>query len=880
MKSIPVSAQIDHPFVSFDKQDTQQSIGIRFHSQVQQHGERSAIESENGSFTYAELDRLSNRVARALLHLLATGGSGSPVLLLFDHNPSMIIAMLGALKAGAPYVPIDPSYPVERINQISENSGAHSVLTEELYVDSIEQIFEHAMTVINLNVLPSEIPGSPPDVRVEPDQIAYILYTSGSTGVPKGVIQSHRNVLCNIRHYTNDIHISQTDRLSLLTSFSFAASVSDLFGGLLNGATVCLYDLHRHGMKSLPGWIRQNRITIYYSVPSVFRLWASSTESTARFPHLRVTKLGGDRVTHSDVKLYRDRFADTCVLQITLGATEINLVSRYLIDKRTPVPAEAVPVGYPPEDVELDLVNQHGDSVLTGETGELVIRSPHLALGYWNQPAPTNARLFADPDDATRRVYWTGDLGRFLPDRCLVHLGRSDTRIKIRGQSVEMAEVELALTAIEDVQEAVVVNQPDSAGEARLVAYVVPARPGVTASGVRSALDRVLPGFMVPGAFIFIATLPLNVHGKIDRNALLALDVCGTPECETGGPRTEVEERLCRIWSQVLNTPRVGIHDGFRDLGGHSLQAMSLIDAINEKFDAGLSPRVLLESDTVHKLANILARPVRVGDWSPLVRIKPDGSESPVFMMHALDGHVLGYLELARCLPDELPLYGLEARGMTVHQEPYTSVHGMASLYIDAIRRIQPRGPYRLGGFSLGGIIAYEMACQLSDDQQRVEFLLIGDAWVLRGVHFKPLRYRLSQFTYPFTVKPGQWVNIIGRKLGIWEIPQPARRGWGAPELRERMVRAHKQAASRYQARAYPGKVTVLRSEEYFRKVRRLQHYFGGPAMGWDRLARGGVELHSLPGRHFDLFGAANAPRVAGVIMRTLSTPAPGAHTS
>lgn len=541
-----------------------------------------------------------------------------------------------------------------------------------------------------------------------------------------------------------------------------------------------------------------------------------------------------------------------------------------MIDKHTPVPADAVPVGYPPEDVDILLVDDNGASVPVGEPGELVIRSPHLALGYWNQPTSSDQRLSTHPDNETRREYRTGDIGRFLPDGRLIHIGRGDSRVKIRGQSVEMVEVEMALEAIANIREAVVVNRPDDAGQSRLVAYIVAGQQGVTVSEVRSELDTVLPSFMVPSEFVFMEALPLNANGKVDRRSLPSPDPLCSSDVETSSPRTNIEKKLCSIWMQVLEVPRVGIHDGFRDLGGHSLQAMSLIDAINQEFDCDLSPRALLESDTVHKFANILEQPDHPSDWSPLVRIKSQGSQPPLFMVHPLDGHVLDYLDLANCLSNDLPLYGLEAQGTNKHQQPHTSVHSMASLYIDAIRQIHPRGPYRLGGFSFGGLIAYEMACQLSDDGQKVEFLLIGDTWVVRGVHFNPVRYQLSRFTYPFGVKRREWVEVISRKLGIRTIAQPSRRRRSAPELHERMVRAHKQAISNYQARTYPGKITLLRAQEYFRKVRRLQRYFGGSSMGWNSLAIGGVDVHFLPGRHFELFGAVNASRIAQIIAQTL----------
>ncbi len=867
--SAPNTAKINWPFSEFVKEDVDQTLGKRFREQVRRHAARPAVVGADRTLTYAELDRLSDRVARRIL-TISRAPTARPILLWFDHEPAMVVAILGALKAGTPYIPLDLRYPPGRIAQIVEDSRAELVFTSGNARPREGSPLPQGLRVVDLNM---GAPGAEdcdvtPGVVVSPDHIAYVLYTSGSTGAPKGVTQTHRNVLSNIRNYTNDVHISHRDRLALITSFSFAASVSDLFGGLLNGAAVCLYDLHAQGVGPLVGWLEEQKITIYYSVPSVYRAWVSTLEADRRLEYVRVVKLGGDRVTQSDLQLYRDHFNDTCVLQVTLGATEINLVCRYLIDHRTSVLGEAVPVGYPPDGVDVRLIDDAGCDVAPGEVGTLEVRSAHLSPGYWNSAAG-GAYLYRDPGDSRIGVYRTGDIGRRLPDGCLIHLGRSDGRAKVQGQSVELFEVEAALLSLDAVRDGVVVNRPAAHGEARLVAYLVAARDSLTAAEVRYELTDILPAFMVPTRFVFLDVLPLNVNGKVDRHALPDPDERIVHDLYTP-PTTDTEKRLWYIWSEILDVQQFGIDDAFRELGGDSLQAMRVTDAVNRTLQVDLTPRVLIEAETIRRFARFLVQNAPDG-WSPLVPIKTYGAEAPLFMVHALDGHVLGYVELADCLPARLPLYGFEARGLRENQEPSVSIATMATAYLDAVRRVQPHGPYRLGGFSLGGLIAYEMACQARRQGDETELLLIGDAWTVTGDHFRPWRYRLSRYTYPFSVRPQEWRDIVARKLGLRSAPKPERRGWGAPGLHERVTRAHKQAAEAYRARCYPGRVTLLRSQEYYRKVRRLQHYFGGPAMGWDRLAQGGVDLHFVPGRHFQLFGVANAERIASIIKHCLA---------
>jgi amino acid adenylation domain-containing protein len=421
------------PFVPFADADVEQPIGELFRRQVERRPGASAVRCAAGALTYAELDRLADRVAAALLR--RRGPANEPVGLLLGHTAAMIAAILGVLKAGKIYVPLDPRYPARRLEQMLQDSGAALVVVDGPHAPALGGHRTGALQVLDLADLGER--NSAPDrgAAVRPDQPALILYTSGSTGRPKGVVQSHRAVLHHIRNYTNALRIGPADRLTLLSSCSFAASTSALFGALLNGAVLCPFDLKEEGIEPLAPWLAAQQITIYHSVPTVFRHLAAALAPGQTFPALRVVNLGGEAANPGDVELYRKHFAPGCVLLLTYAATEANVICRYLLDAHTPLPQGTIPAGYPCEGVEVLLWDEHGRPVAPGQCGEVVLRGRYLADGYWGRPQETAAKFAGDPNDPGLRTYRTGDWGALLPDGCLVHRGRKDELVKVRGPS-------------------------------------------------------------------------------------------------------------------------------------------------------------------------------------------------------------------------------------------------------------------------------------------------------------------------------------------------------------------------------------------------------------------------------------------------------------
>jgi amino acid adenylation domain-containing protein len=602
-------------FSEFTKGEIEQSIADRFEKQVEKYPDKIAVECDQKKLTYTELNQSANRIARAILARMGRGAEA--VALFLDSRVLSIAAILGVLKSGKFYLPLEPSYPPLRNRALLGDSRSRCILTESSVEALAQELTDHDRDLMPLDKGQAGLESDNLGLRISPDDYAYILYTSGSTGEPKGVIQNHRNVLHFMMNYTNGLQVSPEDRLSLLYSWGNSAAMMDTFAALLNGASIHPFRLREEGTGRLAKWLVDSRITVYHSVASVFRSFISSLGGQEKFPALRLIDFGGEAVIQSDVESYRRHFSRDCALVNGFGTTEINVVRQYFIDQNTEITGALVPVGYPVEDTGVLLLNESGAEVEAGSVGEICIESPYLALGYLGKPEVTSAAFSTSPKGGGRRVYRTGDLGRMESDGCLTHLGRKDFQVKIRGHRVETAEVEVVLRRTFGLEDAVVTGSDFGGGDLRLVAYLVTGdQPEPSQRGLRDELARVLPEFMIPSAFVMLEALPKTPNGKVDRRALPA-PAGSRPKLETVfvAPRSSFEELLAGVWKEVLKVDEIGIHDNFFELGGNSLTAAQVISRLRSAIDLELPLRDFFAAPTLQGLALMVvqARAEQVG---------------------------------------------------------------------------------------------------------------------------------------------------------------------------------------------------------------------------------------------------------------------------
>ena len=557
--ALVVPAGADH--IPFDRAEIEGSIGARFRKVAQRFPDRPAVREAGRVTTYAELAASARRIARGLTERIA--GKPGPVALMGDSGAPLFAAMLGALEAGRFYVPLDPRLPAARLEAILRTLDAAAVVAGQDWLGHARSLVsgEPVWSVAELDAGP---PAADPAASVSPDELAYVLFTSGSTGAPKGVMQSHRNVLHNTLKLASGLAIRADDRLTLLSSPSFGASVSDIFGALLTGASVCPYSLAGDGLRRLPEFLTREGITIFHSVPSVFRCFSWTLDGREDLSALRVVKLGGEAVLAPDFELYRNRFPRRCVFHVGLGATEMHVIRQWFADHDTPWPG-ASPLGHAVDETEVVVLDDAGRPA-DGE-GEIAVLARTLAVGYWKDPAQSAAAFLPVPGRPGVRLYRTGDLGRMLPDGCLLHVGRKGSRLKIRGHRVEIGEVEAALLGVSGIREAVADGRDRPEGM-RLVAWLVretPDRPGI--AQVRAALSEVLPAYTVPASFVFLGVLPRTASGKVDRKALPEPDAARPLASAFAAPRNDAEAAAAGVFAQVLGIDGVGADDDFFELG-------------------------------------------------------------------------------------------------------------------------------------------------------------------------------------------------------------------------------------------------------------------------------------------------------------------------
>jgi len=588
---------------AYNKQEVEQSIADRFEYIVREFPERIAIKTKTGSLTYKELNDLADGVAQAIL--ASRGPGNEPIPLLMDSDFGLFYTILGILKSGKCYVPLDPLHPKARIVHILDDCGAPVLLTNERNQSLAIDVASNHVQVINVDTMDFGPKTETHLITRASDVLAYIIYTSGSTGAPKGVMQTHRNVLHKVMEYTDSWQICLDDRLALLYSHSTSGAVRDIFTALLNGACLCPFNVRADGIPRLVEWLIDEEITIYNSAASLFRQFVGSLTGREVFAKLRLIHVGSEAIYRKEVEQYQRYFSDNCKFVARYGTSEISPICQFVIDKKNELSEGIMPLGHVALDSEVILFNDEDKDVGVNQIGEIAVRSRYLSPGYWQKPDLTRNAFLPGPDGEHDRIFRTGDLGRRRQNGCIEYLGRKDFRVKIRGFTVEVGEIEKALVEHPDISECVVVSNRDKFGDQQLIAYIVlNNRTRLIISEVRRFLRITLPDHMVPSSFVILHSMPLTPNGKVDR---LALPDPGRSRPDLDQPyvppRTPGERQLAEIWAEILGIDQVGIHDGFLELGGNSLAAIQVISRVITAFQVELPLRSLLESSTVTEMA-------------------------------------------------------------------------------------------------------------------------------------------------------------------------------------------------------------------------------------------------------------------------------------
>ena len=705
-----------------------------FSEAVQNLPTATAVIYNNNSYSYEDLDIASDRIAQ----LLTENGvkTGDLVGICLERHFGMVAVLLGILKSGAAYVPIDPNYPLERINYMVLDAQLKFVITEERTNNQISHLSSAHVLVIepDLKNLQAKIINKQ-DIQVSPQNTAYIIYTSGSTGKPKGVRIPHRAAVNFLTSMRKKPGIEPTDAVLAVTTLSFDISVLEILLPLTTGARCIIAEneITKNGLK-LIDLVYETNPTIIQGTPSFWRLLNAAGWKC--LPKVKAI-CGGEPLT-SD--LIREILPNVKELWNGYGPTETTVYATFyqITDLHAPIL-----IGYPIDNTLTYILDNTMQTVPIGVPGELFIGGVGLAEGYHNQQDLTAEKFIANPF-CNGRIYRTGDQVRYHQDGAIQFIGRIDSQVKIRGFRIELGEVENVILTHPQIRQCAATCKEFTPGDLRLILhYTLQSKGSLTPADVRKYIKAYLPEYMVPQHFIEIEVMPLTPAGKIDRKQLPSISDTRDTKISIH-PRSSTEKLLADIWMELLGIKQVSINDNFFELGGHSLLAVQMFSKIFKKTGINLPIAILLRSPTIEQLSSelivkmpndsqlLINQPTlpqkNSNPLSYVVPIKSSGSRPPFFCVHCVGGNVLNYNAFVPYLDKEQLMYGLQCRGLDGIIKPFSSLNIMVKSYVEELRQIQPHGPYRLGGGSMGGLVAFEMAQQLIKNGESIALLVMFDS--------------------------------------------------------------------------------------------------------------------------------------------------------
>ncbi|HUP19708.1 MAG TPA: amino acid adenylation domain-containing protein, partial [Gemmatimonadota bacterium] len=746
------------------------SIVDLFAEIVERDADAPAIVHGDVVLRYGDLDRRASGLARGLAE--AGAGRESPIGLCMDRSVGMIVGMLAALRAGGAYVPLDPRYPQERLTFMLEDAGIVAVVVEP---GGEGRDFGSGVPVFSWETAGvggiSETPPEP-----DPDDLAYILYTSGSTGSPKGVAVEHRAVVRLVRD-TDYVTIGPGDRIAHVSNPSFDATTFEIWGALLNGGTVVVFDddvMLRPAR--LARALREDGIHELFLTTALFN--AVADELPDAFRSVRSVLFGGELVDPARVRKVLEAGPPERLLHV-YGPTECTTFATWQRVTEVPEPAVTVPIGRPIANTTAWILDPQDNPVPPGVAGELVLGGDGLARGYHRRPDLTRERFVASPFRPGERIYRTGDSARWDDDGAIVFIGRMDRQVKLRGFRIEPGEVESVLGRHPAVRQCVVAVREGRHGDRRLVAWFVRREERPTGPDLGAYLSDRLPRYMLPTAYVEVERIPLTRNGKVDVNALPD----PPPPAAGVAPHSETERLLAEVWREILDVEEVGRTDDFYDLGGHSLLAVRLFSEIERRTSCRLPMSVFEGELTIAALAERMEQESPVAGTRHLVSIREGGSRPPLFFVHAGGGHVFVYSRLAARLDEKQPILGFN---LGAGRDMPGSVEEMAERYLADLAVVWPNGPCLIGGYSFGGVVAWEMARRLRERGRVVPLLILIDA--------TPELQRML----PRRVRQWRRMRRLGEKVGhaLGEIARTPPARWPA-QLAVGLIRARDRALDR-----------------------------------------------------------------------------------
>jgi len=855
------------------------ALGNLISEQARKSPDSLAVKFKDITLTYKSLNQQVNQLAALLISQNIKVGDKVGVAL--DRSAQMVISLLAVIKAGAAYVPLDPGFPADRLNFMLTDSEASLLITSKQYTGLFNT--QAGQLFIDDALAQSAAFGvDEPEVNVQGTDLVYILYTSGSTGLPKGVQITHQNLNNLLYSFQNRPGIGPDDILLAVTTISFDMSVVELFLPLVSGALLIIASSEavKDG-RLLLDTLKKEKVTIMQATPYTWRMIISAGWDQP-LP-IRVF-CGGEPMTK---KLASSLLAVCTELWNMYGPTETTI---YSIIKQVTTATEDITIGKPVNNTQVYILNEQLKPVTPGEVGEICIGGAGLARGYYNRPKLTAEKFVSyhtdgDPD---YKIYRTGDLGRITADGDIMCLGRIDQQIKIRGFRIETEEIEHNLSKLDNVNEAVVVVHTDALDNQRLVAYVQLKNDTLKIDQQdytaiwTDTLRGKLPDYMLPHFYVIIKELPLTPNGKIDRKALPnpVIEAHASME-DIIAPVTETEKMLTQLWAKYLGVKNISITDNFFDLGGHSMVAVQVMVEVEKLTGQRFPIALLFDHPTIQQLAGWIDKKDKDIAWKSLVKIKEGGKKTPLYLIHGEGLNLLVFSGLANNLGPGQPVYGLQSLGLNGFDEQQDTIEDIAAHYNSEILADNPNGSYAIVGYSLGGYIAIEMAKQLEAQGKEVKLLGMidtnlqasdGDTTLARIFtkvkrQFPKALFIIKKlFSDPAATLAYQTKLISLKVRELFEKEKSYKGSYleGIPAFMGKLVEKLRTAVANYKVTPYNGRIFLFKA--------RTRIYFVDDfkTLGWSRIAKKGVVVNEVPGDHKNMLLSPNDQQFAKILQKVL----------
>lgn len=820
-------------------------------------------------FTYLDIDKSSNKLAWFLLKNNIQ--IEERVGLLLDRSADMVIAMLGIMKAGAAYVPLDPEYPQERIEYMLEDSSAKILLTsrkyKSIYTNKVLELYIEDFWDDATNYSDDE-----PIVQIDGHNLAYVLYTSGSTGKPKGVQIEHHNIVNLLTSMQTFPGITADDVFFAVTTISFDIAALELFLPLITGALLVLTETNvtRDG-RALLDVIKAEGVTIMQATPSTYRMMLEA--GWVATPQLKVFCCGEPMTNDLAAKLL-----DKCGSVYNMyGPTETTV---YSTGTQITSADGVITIGHPISNTQVYILDENHQPVAKGEIGEICISGDGVARGYLNQPGLTDEKfidnIFSNTDG--EKLFITGDLGKLLDNGAIQCFGRIDHQIKINGYRIELGEIEYNLSKQKDIKEAIVIAREDEPGTKYLVAYIIVKDDSNIETQIKNwknALKEVLPQFMVPGHFVILTHFPLTNNGKIDRKALFKPNA--VKKENNNLPVTDIQQKVSDIWCECIGVECINIYDDFFDIGGNSIIAVKVVIKLEKEFNLPLPLAALFDYNTIKKLAKLIESKTILSQARCLIPIRTTGSKVPLYIIHGGGLAVFCFKDITKQLSSEQPVFGIQAMGVDGLERPFGTVEEIAARYIAEILEQNPDGPYAFGGYSLGGVIAFEIVKQFIAMGKKVTMLAMFDSYAYSFESDKSSHVFdvVTSKSKTFIFRMGHLLTVLWKnpKAFVKKLDNIRRYFLNQPEnlynlndtVSLEIYKVYEAAVFNYQITEFKGAIELFCSKNSIFYTKQDPIY-----LGWKTYSKT-VRRYQIEGNHYSMFFQPNVVKFAKTLQTALN---------